>query len=157
MSICSKMTGIKLLKPQGMKRIRLINIAFAVLLLAGCNVNEPILFDSSMNFLAFSASSINVGENLGEVNTPIVLGATAGSPQTTVTVEVSNEGLDNPAIEGTDYTLASKQVTTVDGVAQVTIVPVDNEDFTGDKSFTLPLFPIRRAIITEVKSRFRWC
>jgi len=133
------MTGIKFLKPQGMKRIKLINIAFAGLLLAGCNKNEPILFDSSMNFLAFSASSINVGENLGEVSTPIVLGATAGSPQTTVTVEVSNEGLDNPAIEGTNYTLASKQVTTVDGVAQVTIIPVDNEDFTGDKSFYISI------------------
>jgi hypothetical protein len=118
-----------------MKRIKLLDIAFAALLMAGCNTNEPILFDSSMNFLAFSASSVNVSENLGAVNTPIVLGATAGSPQTTVTVEVSNDGLSSPAIEGTDYTLESKQVATVDGVAQVTIIPIDNEDFTGDKSF----------------------
>lgn len=122
-----------------MKRIRLIYMAFTGLLLAGCNTNEPILFDSSMNFLAFSASSVNVGENLDAVQTPIVLGATAGSPQTTVTVDVSTEGLDNPALEGTDYTLASKQVETVDGVAQITINPVDNEDFTGDKSFYITI------------------
>jgi hypothetical protein len=90
-----------------------------------------------MNFIAFSASSINVVENLGPVSTPIVLGATKGSAQTTISLEVSSEGLAKPAIEGVDYTISSKQVETVDGVAQVTINPIDNEDFTGDKSFYL--------------------
>ena len=117
--------------------IRTTYIWTAFYLLAGCSKNDPILFNSSMNFIAFSAQTVKAYENYSTVSTPIVLGATAGSSETTITVGTSVEGIENPAVEGVDYTISSKQVQTINSIAEIIIHPIDNADTTGDKSFYL--------------------
>lgn len=105
--------------------------------LGACSKNEPIVFTSDMNFVAFSSPVFAMNEHLSAVNAEVVLASVPGAASTTVTVATAYEGLANPAVEGIDYTIASKEVTTSGGVAQVVITPINNEDFTGDKSFYL--------------------
>ncbi len=99
---------------------------------------DPILFDSSMDVVGFSKSTAAIAENNASGGTiDIYLGAPEGTAATEVTLAVSTEGQDNPAIEGQDYTISSKQVSVPMGITQITITPVDNSQFTGNKSFVL--------------------
>ena len=58
-------------------------------------------------------------------------------PATDVTVDVSVEGISNPAVEGTDFTILSKTVSAGVGETVITITPIDNTVFQGDKQFKL--------------------
>ncbi len=101
---------------------------------------DLIKFDSSMNVVGFSKTSLVVAENNADGATvEIYLGAPNGADATDVTLEVSTEGLDNPAVEGQDFTISSKTVSVGVGTATVTITPIDNDIFTGNKSFYLSI------------------
>ena len=56
-------------------------------------------------------------------------------------VAVSTEGDTNPAIEGEDFTIDNKEITFEEGYGTQNIVirPIDNNVFTGKKTFTLTI------------------
>ena len=64
-----------------------------------------------------------------------------GSGKVTVTLAVSTEGDTNPAIEGEDFTIDNKEITFEEGYGTQNIVirPIDNNVFTGKKTFTLTI------------------
>jgi hypothetical protein len=85
-----------------------------------------------------SSSSLSIKEN-STGSFGVYLGAATGTEATDVVLEVSTDGIANPAIEGTDFTLSSKSVNVPVGVAMVTVTPIDNSVFTGDKKFNVTI------------------
>jgi len=110
-----------------------------VVIFASCK-NDPIMFDSSKTFVAFTTASTSVAENENSLNVPVMVAGLPGSPAVTVSFEVRTEGIANPAIEGTDFTVVSGgSVEFPDGagIANINIHPIDNDLFDGNKSFQL--------------------
>lgn len=104
--------------------------------------NEPIMFDNSKAFVAFVSSSASIDENANEGDIPVMLSAVEGSPAATVDYEVVTDGIANPAVEGTDFTIVSESSLDFpegSGYAFITVHPIDNGDLTGNKSFKLVL------------------
>ena len=96
------------------------------------------MFDSSMNLVGFSATSAVVKEDLGGQKIQIYMGAATGTAATTVTLKVDTVGLGKAAAkEGIDFNLPSKSVSANVGETDVTVTPVNNTLFTGDKKFYL--------------------
>jgi len=109
----------------------------ALVFVTGCQKEYPIKFDSGTSVIGFNKSALTVKENgtAGSVN--LYLGAAVGATATDVTLEVSIEGIAKPAIEGTDFTLSSTTVSVGVGETAVTITPIDNSVFQGNKQFKL--------------------
>ena len=126
------------------KRINKITfILAAVVLLVSCEP-EYIMFDSSKNFVAFTAKSIDMPEPGSRVGIPVLVTALPDSPALTVTFEFNTGDLgDKAAVEGSDYTLlnSSKTLSYPNGYGYDTIwiQPVDNDEFTGNKAFYIEL------------------
>jgi hypothetical protein len=78
---------------------------------------------------------VNENGNAGSVN--IYLGAKTGTASTDVTLEVSTAGISAPAIEGTDFTLSSKSVSVGVGETAISVTPINNDVFQGNKKFNL--------------------
>jgi len=117
--------------------IKFSTLILVILMAVSCN-KQPIMFGTSMAVVGFSSSSLTMRENDSvPSSTKIYLGAAANADPTTVTLTVSTEGLDVPAVENTDYTLSSKEIDVSVGESSVTITPIDNDVFTGDKQFYL--------------------
>ncbi len=120
---------------------KLLYIVMMVVIFTSCK-NDPIMFDKSKTYVAFTSTSASVVENENSLVIPLMVAALTGSPSVTVNFEVRTEGIANPAIEGTDFTIGSSG--SVDfpdgsGMANITIQPIDNDLFTGNKSFELVL------------------
>jgi hypothetical protein len=117
--------------------IKLCIILVTLIVVNGCQKEYPIKFDSGTSVIGFNKSTLTIKENgtAGTVN--LYLGAATGTTATDVTLQVSIEGIDNPAIEGTDFTLSSKSVSVGVGETAVTITPIDNSIFQGNKQFNL--------------------
>jgi hypothetical protein len=112
-------------------------ILVALVVIPGCKKEYPIMFDSSTAVVGFSSSTLNVKE-VGPAGTvKIYLGGSLGQAATDVVLSVSVEGISLPAVEGTDFTISSKNVSVGVGETVVTITPIDNNIFTGDKQFKL--------------------
>lgn len=109
----------------------------AVIIFTGCE-KDIIIFDASMNLVGFNTGSVLIPENSGG-SIPLYLGAPSNAKPTTVTLEFSTEGLDNPAEENTDFTVSSKQIEAAVGINNITITPVNNDLFTGNKSFIVTI------------------
>lgn len=106
----------------------------AILLVTACE-DENIMVSKSLKLVGFNGSSVIIAENQTG-NVSIFLGATSGKTLT-VTLEVSTEGISSPAVEGTDFTISTKTPELTTGDTEITITTVDNDQFTGDKSFDL--------------------
>lgn len=129
-----------------MKKIKqFIAIGAFIFVAASCNVNDPILFSERDANVSFDTQDPihkftgRVNENEDKLLVPVVLAGTKGSP---VTVEVEATPADNnPAVEGQDYTITSKTLTFSEGygVDYIEIKPVNNDVYTGNKSFVLSL------------------
>lgn len=120
---------------------KLIFVVVMAVMLGSCK-NDPILFDSSKTFVAFTASSATISENAATLDIPVMVGALKGSPSVTVDFDIVTDGLANPAAEGTDFTVSpAGSLTFADGsgVAMLTIHPVDNDVFTGNKTFKIKI------------------
>jgi len=118
---------------------KILPIILMVITFSSCK-NDPIMFDKSKTFVAFAYSSVSVTENSNSIDLPLMVAAVKGSPSVTVNYEVSTEGISNPAIEGTDYTIDSEGLVSFPdgmGYAAITIHPIDNDQFTGNKAFKL--------------------
>jgi hypothetical protein len=99
---------------------------------------DLILFNSSQNLVGFSATSLVLREDGSGDVANLYLGAATGSAGTTVTLVVDTAGLGKAAaIDGTDFNISSKSVPLSVGESEVTITPVNNDLFTGDKKFYL--------------------
>lgn len=118
---------------------KLLYIVLMVVVFSACK-NDPIMFDKSKTFVAFVASSAAVAENESSLDIPLMVAALNGSGAVTVNFEVVTDGLTNPAVEGADFTIAptgSVDFTSGTGVVNLTVHPVDNNVFTGNKLFKI--------------------
>jgi hypothetical protein len=118
---------------------KLLYIVMMAVIFTSCK-NDPIMFDKSKTFVAFTTSSASVMETANALDIPVMVASVPGSPAVTVNFEVKTEGIANPAVEGTDFTIVSGN--SVDfpegsGYANITIHPIHNTLFTGNKSFEL--------------------
>lgn len=120
---------------------KLLYLLLMAVIITSCK-NEPIMFDNSKTFVAFAYTSASVNENANSVDIPVMVAAVKGSPAVTVGYEVVTDGISNPAIEGTDFTIVSESSLTFSegtGYAFITVHPIDNGILTGFKSFKLIL------------------
>ena len=112
----------------------------AGLLLASCNINELPEYDDSNAFVAFTSSSVNVGEEEGSKQVEVLL-TSIGGIETTVNFEVAPAETAG-AVEGKHYTIeGGKSLTfTKDAPTQkITLNIIDNDTFDGDVKFTIKL------------------
>lgn len=112
--------------------------ALLLLLVTACE-KEPVMFDSSMRLIGFSGTTSTINENANAA-TPIslYLGAPPDAEATVITLSVDVTDLgESAAVEGTDFTISSKEVSVGVGETSVNISPVNNEVFTGNKKFYL--------------------
>jgi hypothetical protein len=110
---------------------------FAIMLFTGCE-QELIKFDASTKLVGFNSSSLLVSEVDETEDVTIFLGAAAGATAT-IALEVSTEGIANPAVEGVDFSLSSSSVQLDVGESTVSITTIDNSEFTGNKQFRLKI------------------
>ncbi|MFZ5938940.1 MAG: Calx-beta domain-containing protein [Bacteroidota bacterium] len=127
-----------------MKKIsnKILTLLAVMMLVTACDW-EPIKFDSSKSFVAFTAAKTNMAE-MSVVSAIVVkVSALPGSPALTVNFDFDTTGLSNPAVEGVDYTLLNDSKTLSFpngwGFDTIWIESIDNDLFTGDKSFTVTL------------------
>jgi hypothetical protein len=118
------------------KSIFISGLLLATLLLVTSCKEDIIMFDSSMNLVGFTSSSLSINEG-GTGTVKLYLGAPAGTANVTISLVTSVEGVTVPAVEGTDYTLSATSVDVPVGTAEVTITSINNEVFTGNKKFYL--------------------
>ncbi len=123
-----------------MKKIisNLLILAVATFMMTSCDDKYPIMYDESNVIIGMSSASLSVKEDAsGTFN--IYLGGVTGTAATDVTLQVSIDGISSPAIEGTDFTLSSKTVNVAVGSASVTVNPINNDVFTGNKQFRVTI------------------
>jgi len=114
--------------------VKTLIMLITIILVTACE-DETIMISKSLKLVGFSTTSVIIPESqTGDI--PIFLGATAGK-SVTVTLEVSTEGISSPAVEGTDFTISTKTPELTTGDTEITITTIDNDVFTGDKSFDL--------------------
>jgi hypothetical protein len=118
--------------------VNLLILGVITLLVTSCNDKYPIKYDESNIIVGMNSTTLSVREN-STGTFGIYLGAVTGTPATDVVIQVSTDGISNPAIEGTDFTLSSKSINVPVGVTMVTVNPVDNSIFTGDKKFKVTI------------------
>lgn len=112
-------------------------ILVTIVFVTGCQKEYPLKFDSGTKVVGFNKATLTVNENGTASSVNLYLGAATGTAATDVTIEVSVEGIANPAIEGTDFTISSKTVSVGVGETAITITPIDNSVFQGNKQFKL--------------------
>lgn len=129
-------------------------ILLVTLIMVTACEDRVIMFDSSMNLVGFTASSVTVNESQ-TVPTPFYLyfGAAEGTPETTVTLTIDTAGLgDAAAREGVDFSISSKSLDLEVGVDNsATISPIDNAVFTGNKKFYIVISASSSSIISAQK------
>lgn len=106
------------------------------ILFSSCeNVNEPILLDNSDRYVAFEQTTGQVSE--ASVQNPIAIPinyVATENDHPKVTLELSTEGFDNPAVEGEDFTISTKEVTFENGIIDsIYVTPIDNDVWDKDK------------------------
>ena len=123
-----------------MKHIRkLLFIIVVVAIFASCK-NEIIIFDSSKTFVAFTSSALTVQESADVLNVPVMVAALNGSPALTVSFDIVSDEEARPAVEGVDFTVTPDGTVNFaegSGIINLQVHPIDNDQFTGDKSFKI--------------------
>lgn len=112
----------------------------AALMLASCNINELPEYDDSNAFVAFTSSSVNVGEEEGSKQVEVLL-TSIGGIETTVNFEVAPAETAG-AVEGKHYTIEGSKSLTFKKDAptqKITLNIIDNDTFDGDVKFTIKL------------------
>src|SRR5512133_1323358 len=124
-----------------MKKI-IINLSMmivAMIMVTGCEDKYPIMYDTSNVVVGLNKTTLSVKEQGPAGTFNLYLGAIAGTAATDVTLAVSVEGFSKPAVEGTDFTISSKNVSVGVGETVVTVTPIDNSIFEGNKQFKLTI------------------
>mgnify|MGYP001387725131 FL=1 len=112
--------------------------AVALLLVTSCDDNYPLIYDDSNIIVGMSNATLSVKEDATGSFT-VYLGGVTGTEATDVSLQASVDGIAAPAIEGTDYNLSSKSVNVPLGLASITVNPIDNDVFTGNKQFRVSI------------------
>lgn len=112
-------------------------ILVTLIVFTGCNKDYPIKFDAASSLVGFNQTNLSITENGTGGSVNVYLGAETGMAATDVTLEVSVEGIGRPAVEGTDFTLSSKTLSVGVGETAVTVTPINNSVFQGNKQFKL--------------------
>jgi len=124
-----------------MKRLlnKTVLLFLTVLLAAACS-SDPEMFDKSDRFVAFNSGTEKIVEN-DTLLIPVVVGAFKGSPAVTVSFEVVEDTTSTAAKEGVDFNLESSSVVFADGFGTqyIKVIPVNNDVFTGNKTFKINL------------------
>jgi hypothetical protein len=124
---------------------RFIYVLAALVLFATSCDWEPIMWDSSKTYIAFTTPSTDVKEEGDMVAIVVMVTALDGAPAVTVDFEFDTVGIDpaKAAFEGEEFTLVndSKTLSFPNGWGYDTIwiMPIDNDIFTGDKLFNITL------------------
>lgn len=123
-----------------MKKIisNLLILAVAMFLVTSCDDNYPIMYDDENIIVGMNAPTLSVNED-GTGALTIYLGGVTGTAASDVTIAVSVDNIASPAIEGTDYNLSTKTVNVSVGLGTVTVTPVNNDIYTGNKQFRVSL------------------
>lgn len=123
-----------------MKKIlsNLFILAVAMFMVTSCDDNYPVMYDESNIIVGMSGTVLSVKED-ATGSFSLYLGGVTGTESTDVTLQVSVDGISKPAIEGTDFTLSTKSVNLAVGTASVTVTPVNNDIFTGNKQFRVSI------------------
>ncbi len=123
-----------------MKKIisNLLLLTVTLFIVTSCDDKYPIIFDESNVIVGMSKSTLSVKEDATGTFT-IYLGGVEGTEAADVTLAVSVDGITSPAIEGTDFTLSTKNVNVPVGLASVTVTPINNSIFTGNKQFRVTI------------------
>jgi hypothetical protein len=135
-----------------MKKIlsNLFILAVTIFMVTSCDENYPVMYDESNIIVGMSNATLSVMENETGSFT-VYLGGITGTESTDVTLVVSTDGIGKPAIEGTDFTLSTKSVNVPVGIASVTVTPIDNDDFGGNKQFMVSIGGNSRNYPTSVQ------
>lgn len=108
--------------------------------LAACDDNDPQSFIAADSHASFPTTTASLNENATEaLEIPIALAGIKGSGEVTVTLTASSEGEKSPAVEGTDFVIENKKIVFEEGcgVQNVIVRPIDNDVFTGKKTFRI--------------------
>lgn len=98
------------------------------------------LKDASVYFdLNTSRFDPTVVETASRLKVPLYLAGVPGTPPVSVTIVTDTTGIQNPAIEGVDYTIKEKTVTFEEGYGTqyIDVYPVNNEERQPNRSFKL--------------------
>ena len=117
---------------------RLSILAVAILIFATACEKDRFLFDDSMSIVGFSSAALTITEDGTGGSLKVYLGA-PGSATTTVTLVPISTGFSPAAVEGTDYTLSTKSLEVSVGESVLTVTPIDNDVFSGDKKFMIKI------------------
>jgi hypothetical protein len=119
-------------------------LAALVLFATSCDW-EPIMWDSSKTYIAFTTPGTVVPEEGDMIGIAVLVTALEGSPAVSVDFEFDTVGIDPAvaAIEGEQYELVNENQTLSFpdgwGYDTIWIRPIDNDIFTGDKVFNVTL------------------
>lgn len=118
-----------------MKKIfsKLFIFGVAILMMTSCDDSYPVIYDESNIIVGLNTTVLTLNED-AEGEFTIYLGGVTGTEATDVTLQVSVDGIDNPAVEGTDFTLSTKNINLPVGTASVSVIPANDDKFTDRKS-----------------------
>ena len=120
-----------------MKRLikYIIVLLVSMYLFSSCeDINEPILFNDGDKFVSFESTNGSLAENSTEVHKIPVYLASTEMEDLSLQVEVVTDDINNPAIEGTDFTIASKEITFNNLWDTLEIQTIDNDFRDKDKT-----------------------
>ena len=124
-----------------MKKLKYLSLIGGLLLaITSCDDNEPQSFLAEDTFVSFPQSTASIDENATEtIKIPIALAGLPNGEKVTVNVAAVTEGEAVPAIEGTDFNIKNKTIVFEEGFGTqyIEIEAIDNDLFTGKKTFNL--------------------
>lgn len=139
-----------------MKKLTYLILAAGLLLaFAACDDNDPQSFIAADSNASFPTPTASVNENATEpLEIPLALAGIKGSGKVTVTLTASSEGESSPAIEGTDFVIENKDISFEDGcgVQNVIVRPIDNDIFTGKKTFRITISATSPKLLESAES-----
>jgi hypothetical protein len=121
-----------------MKKIfnKAVYLVLAIFVFSACSKDIE-LFEASDSFVAFRSASFKVSEK-DSLQIPVVVGALKGSEAVTVTYQVTS----GTAVRDSIFTIATDSslvYTDGFGTQYIVVKPIDDDVFTGNRSFTIKL------------------
>lgn len=120
-------------------KFKIIIAVFIMGILFSCDENS-ITFPEDKAYISFSDNSANFTEN--DTTLTVELGfVTSTTERVECTISTSIEGIDNPAIENTDFEVSTSTIVFENGVgyANATFSLIDNSQADGKKQFYLEI------------------
>lgn len=136
-----------------MKIFKYISLAIGLFVVASCDENGATSFTSDMAHIAFQSSTAKMDENGESIRIPVTYASLPGSSEVTVHLSISSTGASIPAIESADFTIdKQKLVFSEPGTQYVTITPIDNNEFSGTKTFTISIASTSPTLLESVQN-----